>query len=112
MPDNVLLVPIQLNGNLDLPYGSNNALSIGELLEREIYIIKDGVIYVGAKDSHGNIVPTVAQGRVVPNAELKNPKIVSGLTFGDGLVVNKDDLASVTKSAGKVVFVDEGAYSV
>lgn len=115
--DRILYIPIQLNGNTKKGYDENQNLAdfarYGGLKDREIFVIRNGVLYVGVEEykdgvSTGKIIPVVAQGRVIPNSELRNPTIVDGLKFGDGLVVTKDKLSSVPRVEGKVVFVDTG----
>lgn len=116
--DGILYIPIQLNGNTKKGY--DNARNYSDLVahglkDREIFVIKNGVLWVGVEEfdennkGTGKIIPVVAQGRVVPNADLRNPCITDGLRFGDGLIVTKSELSGVTKSEGKVVFVDTGS---
>lgn len=113
--DNVLYVPIQLNGNTS--YGYDKSQNVSDLIkyglrDREVYIIKNGVLYVGVTEIVNGkevVTPMVAQGRVIPNAEIYNPTITGGLKFGDGLVVAEKDLSGVAKSEGRVLFVDTGS---
>ena len=116
--DRILYIPIQLNGNTKKGY--DNAQNYSDLAtyglkDREIFVIKNGVLWVGVEEfdennkGTGKIIPVVAQGRVVPNADLRNPCILDGLRFGKGLVVTKSELSGVTQSEGKVVFVDTGS---
>ena len=122
--DKILYIPIQLNGNTKKGYDENQNLAdfagYGGLKDREIFVIRNGVLYVGVEEykdgvGTGKIVPVVAQGRVVPNAELRNPVVVGGLklkndsTFGTVLVDSAAALKNVPAVEGKVVFVDTGS---
>ena len=68
MPDNILYIPIQING------GSYDQ-QMPDLLDRELYVLEDGVLYVGCKDRDGNIKKNVIMGRVCPGAEIRESEL-------------------------------------
>lgn len=97
---NILYVPIQINGGENVP---------SNLLERELFVLDNGTLYVGKKDGSTVKVTTVA-GRVIPGATITNPTIEGTLKFGNGLVITREELATKALDKGQVVFVDEGQY--
>lgn len=101
-----LFVPIQING------GDNNNVPVN-LLDRELFVIKNGTLYVGI-ENEGNITIGPVKGNVIPNATIANPtlespKITNGL-FVDGTVTitekQLNSLPDKEKQDGRVYFVD------
>ena len=95
-PDNILYIPIQINGGTKVP---------NDLLDRELFI-KNGELYVGNGSGGG----TMIIGRVVDGATITNPTINGSLTLGDGMVVSATEFnANKSKYAqpGRIIFVDE-----
>ena len=98
MTDNIIYVPIQING------GGNSEPS--SLLDRELFVLDNGTLYVGHKKADGSIEVMNVVGKVVPNAELDSPIIKNKLFVDDSLVV--DTVTDVTSpEKGQVVFVKE-----
>lgn len=103
-PDNILYIPIRINGGTEVP---------NDLLERELFI-KNGELYVGT----GNGKKEMIIGKVVDKAVITNPTISQSLYIDNSLVVSKDDFKknkdSYTKTNDKggmrVLFIDEGQY--
>ena len=100
MENNILYVPIQINGGQTVP---------SDLLDRELFI-KNGELHVGTPDGE-----MIVLGNVVPGATLTGVNLADSLFIKnkDGLVLTKyefnlkkDSLAQ----SGRVVFIDEGEY--
>ena len=101
-PDNILRIPIQINGD-----GTEKPTL---LLDRELYVLDNGTLYVGKRQPDNSIVITEIAGRVIDDATITNPTIKGKLQFGNGLVITREELATKTLDKGQVVFVDEGQY--
>jgi hypothetical protein len=87
--DNILYIPIQINGG--------DTVDGKALLERELFIDKDKVVYVGP--DHDVIV-----GRVIPEAVIDSPTIKNKLIIGDELIV--EDTTNINNPEhGQVVFI-------
>lgn len=99
--DNILCIPIQINGGTSVP---------NDLLERELFI-KNGELYVGTGSGGKEMII----GRVVPGATLTGVNLANSLfiTNTDGLVLTEDEFKqrkSELEQSGRVVFIDEGQY--
>ena len=99
--DNILYIPIQINGGTSVP---------NDLLERELFI-KNGELYVGT----GNGGKEMIIGRVVTGATLTGVNLANSLFIKnkDGLVLTETEFNSKKKSlaqSGRVIFIDEGQY--
>lgn len=105
--DNILYIPIQINGGTTLP---------NDLLERELFI-KNGELYVGTGSGNKEMII----GRVVPGATINAPTLVNSTLKGSlildtttsGIVMDKETFNSnkdIIKTTGRLVFVDEGEY--
>ena len=93
--NNILYIPIQINGGTTLP---------NDLLERELFI-KNGELYVGTGSGKKEMII----GRVVPGAIIENATLKSTLFLDGSLVVSSaSDVKNPTN--GQIVFVDEGQY--
>ena len=105
---NILYIPIQINGGEE---GEKSAPN--KLLDRELYVLKDGKLYVGIEEN-GAVIPTVIAGRVVPEAIIESPTITKMLKFGKDIVMTPkeftDNQNSLTQE-GRVVFINEGTYT-
>lgn len=100
--NNILYVPIQING------GGTKKPS--DLLERELYVLDGGTLYVGVKDGNTVRITEVA-GRVIPGATITDPIISGTLRLaGNNLVVTKEKFKNMDLKTGQVVFVDDGPY--
>lgn len=95
MNDNILYIPIQINGGSTVP---------NDLLERELFI-KGGVLYVGS--GSGN--PEVVIGRVIPGATITDATLSGKLKIDSSLIKTKTTLPRDAEE-GQIVFVDEGQY--
>lgn len=69
MPDNILYVPIQINGG-----GYDQQMP--DLLERELYVLEDGVLYVGCKNRDGSIQKNMVMGRIYPGADVVGSELI------------------------------------
>ena len=107
--DNILYIPIQINGD-----GTTKPTS---LLDRELYVLDNGTLYVGKKQSNGSITITEIAGRVIDNASIKNPTITGYFNVGTGtddkIIVTKAEFdskknTSAFKTVGRIFLVDEG----
>lgn len=107
--DNILCIPVQINGD-----GSTAPTG---LLDRELYVLDNGTLYVGKKQSDGSIKIMEIAGRVVDNATIKNPKITQYLNVGtstdDKIVISKETFDKNKDNAdfkvkGRIYLVDEG----
>lgn len=110
--DNILYIPIQINGGGDLYKEDLDGL----LKERELYINSEGILYVGIKKD-GVVEAWTVAGRVHNNATITNPTIKQYLNVGTGdddhIIVTKAEFdQNKTKEAfkkeGRIFFVDEG----
>jgi hypothetical protein len=95
MADNIIYVPIQING------GETVA---DNLLERELFVLENGTLYVGCKKADGSVEVKTVVGNVIPNATIDSPTIKNKLIIGDELVV--EDTTNINNPEhGRVVFV-------
>ena len=112
--DNVLYVPIQING-----MDGNTLPGAAQLLERELFVLQDGKLYVGVKD--GDSVKAVSVvGNVIPNAIIERPilnaPIINSATLGEkltvdeGLIYSPDATLPTDAKEGQVVFIDMGKH--
>ena len=105
MPDNILHIPIQINGD-----GTNRPTN---LLDRELYVLDNGTLYVGKRNNAtGSIDVMEVVGRVIPNATITNPTIEGSLILGDGMVVPEaefDKNPNLYKQNNRLLFIDEGS---
>lgn len=102
-----LFVPIQING------GDNNNAPVN-LLDRELFVIKNGTLYVGIEDD-GKITIGPVKGNVIPGATLAGVNLSDSLFIKNkaGLVLTKEEFNSDRNSlaqSGRVIFIDEGQY--
>lgn len=97
MENNILYIPIKING------GGDTAPT--NLLERELYVLDNGTLYVG-KNNGGTIEVGTVIGNVVPNAAIVSPKIETSLFVGDDLV---KDSVPTTGEHGQVVFIRDNS---
>lgn len=85
MADNILYVPIQINGGTDTE---------PTLLDRELYVLEDGTLYVGIKDADGTIKIKNVLGNVIPNATIVGASLADctlGRTVaGEGMIFNSE----------------------
>ena len=91
----ILYIPIQINGD-----GTSKPT---ELKDRELYVLDNGTLYVGRKNSRGTIEAVEIAGRVVEGADIKSPKLSGSIELGQG-VVPKD------MEGGRLFFVDDGQF--
>ena len=90
----ILYVPVQINGDGDTTPKS--------LKDRELYVLDNGTLYVGRKQTDGSVKAITVAGRVVDGAEIANPTLSGDITLGKGVITNN--------STGKLHFVDEGQF--
>lgn len=95
----ILYIPIQINGDGATPPES--------LLDRELYVLDNGTLYVGRKQADGTVVPQTIMGRVVDNAIINNPTLKGSIKLGEGIVRT---VAPAIGNPGEVFFVDEGNF--
>ena len=102
MADNILRIPIQINGG-GTPVPNN-------LKERELYVLDDGTLYVGKRNSNGTISPTIVIGKVISDADISGAKLTKNLFLDDALICKPGELPKSPKN-GQVMFIDEGTYT-
>lgn len=100
MENNILYIPIQINGGQTVP---------SDLLDRELFI-KNGELHVGIPGGE-----MIVLGNVVPGATLNGVNLADSLFIKnkDGLVLTEEEFNSKKNSlaqSGRVVFIDEGQY--
>ena len=100
MENNILYIPIQINGGQTVP---------SDLLDRELFI-KNGELHVGIPGGE-----MIVLGNVVPGATLTGVNLANSLFIKDtdGLVLTEEEFnnrKSELEQLGRVVFIDEGQY--
>ena len=112
--ENILYVPIQING-----MDGNTLPGTAQLLERELFVLQDGKLYVGVRE--GDAVKAVSVvGNVIPNATIDNPTLKvpilesatlkEKLIIGDKLIYGPGDTLPANAEEGQVVFIDMGKH--
>ena len=95
----VIHVPIQING------GGEQALNNLQLLERELFVLDNGILYVGGKGEDEKVTPVTVVGRVIEEATIEKPTLVSP-TVQTSLIL--DD--SIVKSSIGDFDYEEGGF--
>jgi hypothetical protein len=102
--DNILYIPIQINGD-----GETKPTS---LLDRELYVLDNGTLYVGKKQPNGSITVTEIAGRVIDDATINNPTIINGTIrnakIKPTVYPSVDNI--LNPETGVIYFIDEGNF--
>lgn len=99
----VLHIPIQINGGDSAPEEQ-------QLLERELFVLDNGTMYVGKKDGTAEvIIGRIAEGSELKNMTLIDPTVKGNFTMNEGkLILPGAILTSLPEQGepGQIVFVD------
>lgn len=96
MADNIIYVPIQINGGEATPPTN--------LLDRELFVLDNGTLYVGCKKADGSVEVKTVVGNIIPNAIIDSPTIKGKLIIDKELIV--EDTTNIYNPVnGQVVFV-------
>ena len=98
--NNILYIPIQINGGSAVP---------SELLERELFVLDNGTLYVGKKVGN-NVVVSEVIGKVADGATIKNAVLESPTMNNMKVQVYSSAEAIPNPQQGAVYFIDEGNF--
>lgn len=116
--ENIVYVPIQVNGGLS----KSDFLAKGDnfLKHRELFVTNDGTLYVGVVrtvdgqvkyDNQGNpvIMAVPVASRVIPEATITNAILSGKIKLDAGMIQNGSETNS---SPAELYFVDDGNFQI